>query len=540
MAFLLLVVVIAGIIAPIGTAPAYAAAAETSFITNFVFGVTDFLGAVVDDPADALVGGPLNVIAVIARTVSNHIMVQGAFLLDLSIDYSIRSEHFRFAGIERAWTIIRDVANITFIFVLLYIAFATILQVSNFNTKKILATLIIVALLINFSFFLTGLVVDASNILSLFIYNAITDNGASPISTQFANVMQITTVFDSASFDTLGYIKRSIANMMSAIVFIIAFFIFLSAAILFVLRTIAIMFVLVLSPIAFAAMILPATRSHFNKWLHNLMNDTQVLSGTVQAIQPKGPDVFQIILGYVLVAGLLAGVLAIARGMAGNMATLAVQYAGRATGAAAGLAAFAGRRGLGPLARAARESETLKKLAKSDSAAARYAGRAAIRTADYGAKSSFDVRATGAAKVAAGGLGAVGIRTDFGRAGGKGGYESVVRKRDERRATVAKNLEKEGDVKGNEERKRKFAEDIYARSPTRLRRAAFASKTAEAEESVKNIMKSFRKTREAQERREDILNAVKKANETLDKEKPSSRPTVNVTPSEKPKESKES
>jgi len=87
-------------------------------------------------------------------------------------------------------------------------------------------------------------------------------------------------------------------------------------------------------------------------------------------------------------------------------------------------------------------------------------------------------------------------------------------------------------LEGNEERKRKFAEDIYARSPTRFRRAAFASKTAEAEKSVENIMKSFRKTQQAQERREDILNAVKKASETLEKEKSSSGPASSAAANE--------
>jgi len=73
--------------------------------------------------------------------------------------------------VDAGWVIFRDVANMLFIFVLLYIAIATILNVAD--TKKMLTTVIVTALLVNFSLFLTKVVVDASNVVALAFYNKI-------------------------------------------------------------------------------------------------------------------------------------------------------------------------------------------------------------------------------------------------------------------------------------------------------------------------------------------------------------------------------
>lgn len=87
--------------------------------------------------------------------------------LTLSSSLYAAADSFLSAG----WGIVRDMANIIFIFVLLYIAIGTILQLHSVNTKKMLASVIIIALFINFSFFITRVVIDASNALALLFYN---------------------------------------------------------------------------------------------------------------------------------------------------------------------------------------------------------------------------------------------------------------------------------------------------------------------------------------------------------------------------------
>ncbi len=75
--------------------------------------------------------------------------------------------------VGNAWVIVRDLSNIFFILVLLYIAIKTILGLGGSEVKKMIAQVIIMALLINFSMFFTKIVIDTSNILALVFYNRI-------------------------------------------------------------------------------------------------------------------------------------------------------------------------------------------------------------------------------------------------------------------------------------------------------------------------------------------------------------------------------
>ena len=76
--------------------------------------------------------------------------------------------------VGEAWHIIRDLSNIFFIIALLYIAIQTILGLSTHGgPKKMIAQVIIMALLINFSMFFTKVVIDSANILALVFYNKI-------------------------------------------------------------------------------------------------------------------------------------------------------------------------------------------------------------------------------------------------------------------------------------------------------------------------------------------------------------------------------
>lgn len=75
--------------------------------------------------------------------------------------------------LPEAWRIVRDFSNIFFILVLLYISIKMILGLGGAGVKKTVASVIVAALLINFSMFMTKVVIDASNILALIFYNKI-------------------------------------------------------------------------------------------------------------------------------------------------------------------------------------------------------------------------------------------------------------------------------------------------------------------------------------------------------------------------------
>ena len=83
------------------------------------------------------------------------------------------------AVIALGWATIRDLANIVFIAGLIYVSISMILQLGA-NHGKTIAHIIIAAVLVNFSYFFAGLIVDASNIVSRDIYATTISTGSSP------------------------------------------------------------------------------------------------------------------------------------------------------------------------------------------------------------------------------------------------------------------------------------------------------------------------------------------------------------------------
>ncbi|MEI6280758.1 MAG: hypothetical protein WCP17_02030 [bacterium] len=78
------------------------------------------------------------------------------------------------------WSIVRDISNIFFILILIYIAIKIILDLGGHEAKKMIGQVIIMALLINFSMFFTKIIIDSSNMLALVFYNKIEVNMKGP------------------------------------------------------------------------------------------------------------------------------------------------------------------------------------------------------------------------------------------------------------------------------------------------------------------------------------------------------------------------
>jgi len=70
--------------------------------------------------------------------------------------------------VKTGWLITRDFANLGFVLAIITIAFATILRIETYGVKKMLTRLIMIALLVNFSLPLTGVLIDASGVVSNF------------------------------------------------------------------------------------------------------------------------------------------------------------------------------------------------------------------------------------------------------------------------------------------------------------------------------------------------------------------------------------
>lgn len=89
-------------------------------------------------------------------------------IFDLVTAVTLNPATYNLPAIYQGWTIARDSANLFFIFILLTIAIATILQIETYGAKQLLPKLIIAALFINFSFLLTQYVIFSANLMTGF------------------------------------------------------------------------------------------------------------------------------------------------------------------------------------------------------------------------------------------------------------------------------------------------------------------------------------------------------------------------------------
>ena len=182
-------------------------------------------------------------------TPANLFLSLGGIAMDASISLTINGSIFSdLVGEENGvvatgWGISRDIVNMFLIFILLYIAIATILQVSGYGAKELLATLIVIAFLVNFSLVITKMIIDASNVLAVGFYNAFSPtNGEIQISDVFKKsfdaeniITQVKAVEEATNLKNL-YIVEFLTYLLGAGIAAVAGFIFLVFSVLFVIR----------------------------------------------------------------------------------------------------------------------------------------------------------------------------------------------------------------------------------------------------------------------------------------------------------------
>ena len=214
---------------------------------------------------------------------------------DKVFEYSLDNASYDVAFVTNGWGVVRDFCNMFFIFVLLYIAIATILDLNHFKTKEMIINVIIIGVLINFSMLATHVMIDASNILARVFYNSDTikitsktsnlmfddsKDGTIPLSMALVNkfdpqalVLQGHKHMDTNSYKTTGGTNTEVAvpdenseigtgtfiiiTLMSTIMSVFGIIMFMSVGLIFVARVIALWFAIIFSPLAFFSYMVP-------------------------------------------------------------------------------------------------------------------------------------------------------------------------------------------------------------------------------------------------------------------------------------------
>jgi len=174
-------------------------------------------------------------------------------------------------SIVDAWKILRDFCNMLFILVLLVIAFASILRLENYSMKRYLPKVVIMAVLINFSRTIVGILIDASQIVMLTFVNSFLDAGGNFVS--FLQVDKFLKTTAEANLEAIAVAKTYLLVLIFTIIATIAI---LSILLVFVMRVIFLWIYVALSPLAFLLMAFPGGEryarqywSDFTKYLIN-------------------------------------------------------------------------------------------------------------------------------------------------------------------------------------------------------------------------------------------------------------------------------
>lgn len=177
-----------------------------------------------------------------------------------------------------AWNTMRTFANIVFVIAFLIIIYSqlTSLGISNYGLKKLIPRLVVAAVLVNLSYYITAIALDVSNVLGYSIqdmFNAIReqtfhltndDLSGANTSLTWATITGVALgaggLIGGAYFLASGAIYLLIPVLIGLILTAILVLVVLAA------RQAIIVILVIIAPLAFVANLLPNTEKLFEKW----------------------------------------------------------------------------------------------------------------------------------------------------------------------------------------------------------------------------------------------------------------------------------
>jgi hypothetical protein len=327
-----------------------------------------------------------------------------AMFADYTLNLSLQSWVYHNSDfIVTGWTIMRDIANLAFIGGLLYAAFR--LMMGDGTGKKLVFKVIIFALVINFSLFLTQIVVDGGNILARSIYQSIEVVGASggfaentgviQISTGIVNKLNPQAAIQGQTASLAAADGRQVLGIflfvafISGVINVMLIFMFITMALIFIGRTIGLMLLMILVPLTVLSELIPPIKNglpikylKLDGWINELWGltltapiyifflyltilfyDASTAGSTFQAIATSDDWVSKLVLAIIptaLVFFLLKAAGDVTKKLSGELGGMITNISGAALGAVAGLAmGFAGgvmARGAGAVGSALQKS----------------------------------------------------------------------------------------------------------------------------------------------------------------------------------------
>jgi hypothetical protein len=171
--------------------------------------------------------------------------------------------------IARGLDITQGFISIGLIMTLVWIAFATILRLEGYDTKRLFVKLVIVAILVYFAPTICGLIVDVSNIFMYYFADKLSGIGVLANNLIVAGREMLAALL--TIFNPLAWPRHIAESFLLIAVQFYLVLLLLSFFLLFLFRYAAIWISVILSPIAFICWILPATKKYWNFWWDNFL-----------------------------------------------------------------------------------------------------------------------------------------------------------------------------------------------------------------------------------------------------------------------------
>ena len=192
------------------------------------------------------------------------------------IVHTLQTDTTKNNPIYEIWQKVRDVSNVCFVLVFLLIIYAQITNqgLSNYGIKSMLPRLIIGAILVNVSYWISGALVDTSNVLGSSIQQFFTDvrhglsshgrlgdelswTGVTGVVLAGGGVLGKVVVANGGIGPSLTLLPTMLVGAIVAAIV---------AMVILAMRQALITLCIIVAPLAFVAYVLPSTNKYFDKW----------------------------------------------------------------------------------------------------------------------------------------------------------------------------------------------------------------------------------------------------------------------------------
>ena len=210
------------------------------------------------------IAGALSAIAHIIIELVGKLLIVLIEILQAVVTYN---DFINADAVDRGWRLVRDIANMAFLIIFIAIAFATIMRVEQYEWKKLLPKLLIMAILVNFSKTVAGLILDAAQVIMITFVNGFKLVAAGNLIRSFG-LNDLLAIREFSGGDVGGVTPNSIAaaSILAVVLLVIATITVGVVVLMFLIRIVYLWILIILAPIAFLLAATPGFSSKFNDW----------------------------------------------------------------------------------------------------------------------------------------------------------------------------------------------------------------------------------------------------------------------------------